>query len=383
MQSTARDFNHNVGAALANPNLQDSLAKLKVGFSERRRQAVERLPEFEAPARRRARHQEPHARQSRFLSRGVRAQGHGAGRPCPLGADGGRCTAHHHRALPERRCAHDRQVEIDDLGRDRHQRSSRGAGHRADRDRSRRIHHPAAARAAEPHHRAGGAPDQGPGRRHVSRASQRAGLHQAADRAQRPGRRGAPRAAAEIPRCRCRHHRRQFPGRRDRLVDAGDQRRQRRSVQHAAQDAHRPGQHREGDSDARGRGRAAARAGALGDRPGILDLHDAQHRPQARRRSRRAVAVSRRHPRQRPLVGAGHRDAGDAALHPLRRLHEPLPGLRRDRRPCLWLGLSRPDRRGADAAAHRRRGGEQPAQRLDLLRPLRERLPGAHSRCPS
>ena len=48
MQSTARDFKHNVDAALANPNLQDSLAKLKVGFSERRRQAVERLPEFEA-----------------------------------------------------------------------------------------------------------------------------------------------------------------------------------------------------------------------------------------------------------------------------------------------------------------------------------------------
>ena len=48
MESTARDFNRNVDAALANPNLQDSLAKLKVGFSERRRQAVERLPEFEA-----------------------------------------------------------------------------------------------------------------------------------------------------------------------------------------------------------------------------------------------------------------------------------------------------------------------------------------------
>jgi len=48
MQSTARAFKHNAGAALANPNLQESLAKLKVGFSERRRQAVERLPEFEA-----------------------------------------------------------------------------------------------------------------------------------------------------------------------------------------------------------------------------------------------------------------------------------------------------------------------------------------------
>src|SRR5204863_9893863 len=67
-----------------------------------------------------------------------------------------------------------------------------------------------------------------------------------------------------------------------------------------------------------------------------------------------------------------------AALHPLRRLHEPLPGLWRDRRPRLWLGLPRPDRRGPDAAADRRRGGSQPAQRLDLLWPLRERLPGAH-----
>ena len=48
MQATTRNFKSNVGAALADPNLQDSLAKLKVGFSERRRQAAERLPEFEA-----------------------------------------------------------------------------------------------------------------------------------------------------------------------------------------------------------------------------------------------------------------------------------------------------------------------------------------------
>jgi len=48
MQSTAHAFRQNVGAALADPNLQDSLGKLKLGFSERRRQAAERLPEFEA-----------------------------------------------------------------------------------------------------------------------------------------------------------------------------------------------------------------------------------------------------------------------------------------------------------------------------------------------
>ena len=37
MQSTAHDFKDNAHAALIDPNLQDSLAKLKGGFSERRR----------------------------------------------------------------------------------------------------------------------------------------------------------------------------------------------------------------------------------------------------------------------------------------------------------------------------------------------------------
>src|SRR5262249_50322618 len=48
MRSTARHFKDNVGLALADTNLQDSLGRLKTGFSERRRQAAERLPEFEA-----------------------------------------------------------------------------------------------------------------------------------------------------------------------------------------------------------------------------------------------------------------------------------------------------------------------------------------------
>ena len=49
-----------------------------------------------------------------------------------------------------------------------HQRSPRGQRHRAGRDRSRRIHHPAAPRAAEPHHRAGDPRHQGAGRRRAS-----------------------------------------------------------------------------------------------------------------------------------------------------------------------------------------------------------------------
>ena len=66
---------------------------------------------------------------------------------------------------------------------------------------------------------------------------------------------------------------------------------------------------------------------------------------------------------------------GHAALHPLRRLHESLPGLSCGRRPRLRLGLSRPDGRGAHADADRRRQGRASAERLDLLRALRERCP--------
>ena len=89
--------------------------------------------------------------------------------------------------------------------------------------------------------------------------------------------------------------------------------------------------------------------------------------------------ISRRHPRQRPLGHARRRVRGHAALHPLRRLHEPLPGLSGGRRPRLRLGLSGADGRGADALADRRRGGRPIAERLDLLRALRGGLPGAHS----
>ena len=71
--------------------------------------------------------------------------------------------------------------------------------------------------------------------------------------------------------------------------------------------------------------------------------------PRRARRCGRAGELPRRPPRQRPLGHARHELRGDAALHPLRRLHEPLPGLSRGRRARLWLGLSRPDGRGAHA----------------------------------
>ena len=301
MESTAHDFKDNVDAALADPNLQDSLAKLKVGFSERRRQAAERLPEFEA-LRDRARDIKNHALANldfylEEFERKVTALG-GHVHWAPTAEDARRIITELCQSMGARTVAKSKSMVAEEIALNEHLEA---AGHRADRDRSRRIHHPAAPRAAQPHHRAGGPSHQGPGRRHLPRASQQARLHQAPDRAQRSGRRGALRAAPEVPRRRCRPDRRQLPGRRDRLVDAGDQRGQCRSLQHAAAHAHRAGQHREGDPHARGRRRPAARAGALGDRPGIVGLHHAQHRPEAAGRSRRARALSRRHPRQRPL----------------------------------------------------------------------------------
>jgi L-lactate dehydrogenase complex protein LldF len=48
MLATSRSFQANARAGLANANLQRALALMKSGFPQRRRSAVERLPEFEA-----------------------------------------------------------------------------------------------------------------------------------------------------------------------------------------------------------------------------------------------------------------------------------------------------------------------------------------------
>ena len=58
---------------------------------------------------------------------------------------------------------------------------------------------------------------------------------------------------------------------------------------------------------------------------------------------------------QRPQPDAGGRVSRDAALHPLRRLHEPLRRLSPDRRPRLRRDLSGPDGRGPDFRPRRPR----------------------------
>ena len=89
MEITSPTFKENATAALADAQLQKALGNVRGGFIDKRRKAVEALPEFDAAARQCARHQGPHARQSRPLSRGLRGEGHRVRRPCPLGRDGG------------------------------------------------------------------------------------------------------------------------------------------------------------------------------------------------------------------------------------------------------------------------------------------------------
>jgi ferredoxin len=161
-------------------------------------------------------------------------------------------------------------------------------GHRAGRDRSRRIHHPAARHETpSPHHRAGDPSHEGAGRR-FPRATRDLPPDRDLSRARAAARRGAQILREKVPRRRRRHHRREFPHRRDRHVDHRHQRGQRRSHPDPAQGAYRHRLDRKARADARGRGADPARAGALGDRPGHVGLHHALDRAAPAGRSRRA-----------------------------------------------------------------------------------------------
>ena len=169
MHPTSHAFPANARAELANPTLQRALGLAKTGFPLRRRLAIERLPEFEE-LREAGKAIKDHtlAHLDFYLELYERN----------VTAAGG--TVHWARDAAEARaivldicravgCQDRHQGQVDGRRGDRAERSPRGERHYPGRDRSRRIHHPAPPRAAEPHHRAGDPPDEGAGRRRVSR----------------------------------------------------------------------------------------------------------------------------------------------------------------------------------------------------------------------
>ena len=383
MDITSPTFKQNAKEALADAQLQKALGNVRGGFIDKRRKAVEALPEFDA-LRDKARDIKDHtlANLDLYLE-AYEAKVDRSRRPGALGRDRRArrariildiCRAADARTVTKGKSMITEEIELNDF--------LRAQRHPAGRDRSRRIHHPAAPRASEPHHRAGRAPQQGAGRG------------------------GFP----ARPHAICRPTRDLTEP--EALLDEARRRAARRSISTA--DVGITGANflvaetgtsiivtNEGNGDltqilpqacmscvasiekivptledAAQILRVLARSATGQDMSVYTTLSTGPRRPGDPDGPR---AIPCRPARQWPLGDARHRVPGHAALHPLRRLHEPLPGLSRGRRPRLWLGLSGTDGRGADAVADRRRQGRAPAQRLDLLRPLRKRVPDAHS----
>ena len=184
------------------------------------------------------------------------------------------------------------------------------------------------------------------------------------------------RAAREVPHRRGRDLRRQLPGRRYRCGLHRHQRGQCRADHDPAQGAHRHRRDREAGAVDRACDGAAAAAGALRDGWRADPVHDVPLRAETAWRRGRSGRDAHRPGRQRSHADAGGGPARDAALHPLRRLHEPLRRVPADRRPRLRRGLSRPDGCRADAGVRRPAQGARARPCLHHERALRGGLPG-------
>ena len=132
---------------------------------------------------------------------------------------------------------------------------------------------------------------------------------------------------------------------------------------------------REARADVRRPRGLPAAAAALVDRRADEPVHvalDRRHRRATGRRSSTSCCSTRAARACSPTRSAG----SGAALHPLQRVPQRLPGVLADRRPRVRLGLSRPDRRDPHAAADRHRERAVAAVRVDPLRRLLRGLPG-------
>ncbi len=138
---------------------------VKSNFIDKRAKAAADAAGIRRAARQRPGHQGPCPRQSRPLSRSLRAEGDGVWRACALGADAEEARGivlDICRKADAKTVTKGKSMITEEIGAQRFPGKQR---HHAGRDRPWRIHHPAARRASEPHHRAGRASQQGPGAR--------------------------------------------------------------------------------------------------------------------------------------------------------------------------------------------------------------------------
>ena len=196
---------------------------------------------------------------------------------------------------------------------------------------------------------------------------------------------GAARAPRRVPAGRHGHQRRQSRRRRDGQHLHRHQRGEREADDDAAARARGAAGARAHRADRGGPRRRADRARAQRHGPGVVGLHECDHRaaPAGRRarcaagrRPRRAGRTAHRHSRQRPKPAPRHTAGGDPLLRAMRRVPERVPGLPPGRRPRVRRGVSGAGRLGGHARAARRRGLVGTGACQQPVRRVPGRLPG-------
>ena len=186
MHAAAGTFKQRASIALKDVTLQASLGKLtREGLVVRRAKAIAEFPEFQA-LREEGRRIKDHvlAHLDFYLER-YEAEVTKAGGKVHWARDAEEARTIVRRAVSGGQCEDGGARQVDGRRRNRRRRCARGRRPSCRRDRPRRIHHPARARAAQPHHRAGRAQDEGAGRPALRGRAPRAG-HRRRTRAPSP-----------------------------------------------------------------------------------------------------------------------------------------------------------------------------------------------------
>ena len=164
MQTTSPSFKSNARQALADPDLQQALTKMKVGFVANRASAVAKLPEFDT-LRDEGRDIKNHvlANLDTYLERFEAKVTESGGQVhwCRTADEARRTILDICRSVDAKTVTKGKSMIGEEIGINDFLEEN---GVTPVEDRSRRIHHPAPQGAAEPHHRAGDSRAEGESR---------------------------------------------------------------------------------------------------------------------------------------------------------------------------------------------------------------------------